>query len=128
MNVLLVTAHPEARSLNGALRDVAIAELEQAGHEVRLSDLYALNWAPAVDRADFPALEAGIRLQPAAASQLGFAGGTLGAAALTLGLLLAGSLFAYRYSFPGSPFSVRYGSDSCTSCFTCWRSKWRPCC
>ena len=31
MRVLLVYAHPEPRSLNGALRDVAIKELEAEG-------------------------------------------------------------------------------------------------
>ena len=41
MNVLLVFAHPERHSLNGALRDVAVAELQVQGHEVRVSDLYA---------------------------------------------------------------------------------------
>lgn len=54
MKVLLVFAHPERRSLNGALRDVAVAELEAQGHEVRVSDLYAEGWKSEVDRADFP--------------------------------------------------------------------------
>ncbi|TIQ54387.1 MAG: NAD(P)H-dependent oxidoreductase, partial [Mesorhizobium sp.] len=44
MKVLLVFAHPEPRSLNGALRDVAIRELEAQGHEVLISDLYADGW------------------------------------------------------------------------------------
>ena len=56
MEVLLVFAHPEPRSLNGALRDVAIKELEAHGHEVRVSDLYADGWKSEVDRADFPSL------------------------------------------------------------------------
>ncbi len=54
MKVLLVFAHPERHSLNGALRDVAVAELEAQGHEVRVSDLYAEGWKASVDRADFP--------------------------------------------------------------------------
>ena len=41
MNILLVFAHPEPRSLNGALREVALHELKAQGHEVRLTDLYA---------------------------------------------------------------------------------------
>ncbi|MFX7784470.1 NAD(P)H-dependent oxidoreductase, partial [Acinetobacter baumannii] len=73
MKVLLVFAHPEPRSLNGALRDVAIKELEAQGHEVRVSDLYAENWTSAVDRADFPALAPDARLKPAAASGEAFA-------------------------------------------------------
>ena len=32
MNVLIVYAHPEPRSLNGALKDFAVARLEAAGH------------------------------------------------------------------------------------------------
>jgi NAD(P)H dehydrogenase (quinone) len=41
MNVLLVYAHPEPRSYNGAMRDVAVETLEGAGHRVTVSDLYA---------------------------------------------------------------------------------------
>ena len=77
MNVLLVFAHPEPRSLNGALRDVAVAELERLGHSVCVSDLYAQGWEPAVGRADFPALPPGERLRPAAASGAAFAAGRL---------------------------------------------------
>ncbi|MGV6876199.1 NAD(P)H-dependent oxidoreductase [Pseudochelatococcus sp. B33] len=43
MNVLIVFAHPEPRSLNAALRDVAIAELKARVHEVQVSDLYPIN-------------------------------------------------------------------------------------
>jgi NAD(P)H dehydrogenase (quinone) len=32
MKVLLVFAHPEHQSLNGALRDVAVGELKAQGH------------------------------------------------------------------------------------------------
>lgn len=73
MKVLVVFAHPEARSLNGALRDVAIEELEVQGHEVRVSDLYANHWKSEVDRADFPALAPDARLKPATASGEAFA-------------------------------------------------------
>ena len=77
MKVLLVFAHPESRSLNGALRDVALEELEAQGHEVRLSDLYADRWKSAVDRADFPSLASEARFVPVAASKCAFEGGTL---------------------------------------------------
>ena len=73
MKVLFVFAHPEPRSLNGALRDVAIRELEAQGNEVRMSDLYAGRWKSQVDRADFPALAADARLKPASASEEAFA-------------------------------------------------------
>lgn len=77
MNVLIVFAHPDPRSLNGALRDVAVAELEALGHTVRVSDLTAMRWKSELDHADFPALAPGARLRPALASGEAFAGGTL---------------------------------------------------
>lgn len=77
MKVLLVFAHPEPRSLSGALRDVAIRELEAQGHEVRVSDLYADGWKSEIDRADFPSLEPDARLIPVAASKKGFEANTL---------------------------------------------------
>lgn len=77
MKVLLVFAHPETRSLGGALRNVAIQELKAQGHEVRVSDLYAEGWKSEIDRADFPALAPDARLKPAAASRDGFKAGTL---------------------------------------------------
>jgi NAD(P)H dehydrogenase (quinone) len=43
MQVLLVYAHPEPRSYNAALRDVAVTTLAAAGHSVAVSDLYALS-------------------------------------------------------------------------------------
>jgi NAD(P)H dehydrogenase (quinone) len=39
MNVLLVYAHPEPRSLNGALKNFAVQRLQAAGHSVQVSDL-----------------------------------------------------------------------------------------
>ncbi|WP_322032093.1 NAD(P)H-dependent oxidoreductase [Paraburkholderia sp. J76] len=52
MNILLVYAHPEPKSLNGALRDFTIQHLEAAGHAVQVSDLYAMNWKAALDAQD----------------------------------------------------------------------------
>ena len=72
MKILLVFAHPEPRSLNGALRDVAIQELRAQGHEVRVSDLYAERWKSEVARADFPLLAPDARLIPVAASKNAF--------------------------------------------------------
>jgi NAD(P)H dehydrogenase (quinone) len=77
MKVLIVFAHPEPRSLNGALRDIAIQELKAQGHEVRVSDLYAERWKSEVDRADFPLLPSEERLKPVAASRDGFTTNTL---------------------------------------------------
>ena len=73
MKVLLVFAHPEPRSLNGALRDVAVKELEAQGHEVLVSDLYADGWNSELARGDFPSLAPGTRFKPAKASGEAFA-------------------------------------------------------
>lgn len=77
MNILIVFAHPEPQSLNASLRDVAVAELQQRSHTVRVSDLYAMDWKSQVDRADFPALDAAKRFVPGAASRDAFDNGTL---------------------------------------------------
>ncbi|CAN7260436.1 NAD(P)H-dependent oxidoreductase [Bosea sp. LjRoot237] len=77
MKVLLVFAHPERRSLNGALRDVAVAELEAQGHEVRITDLYAEGWKAHVDRADFPNWPQEKELRVGAASKTSFEAGNL---------------------------------------------------
>lgn len=53
MKILIVYAHPEPRSLNGKMRDVALTTLRAAGHEVRVSDLYAMNFKAVADRDDF---------------------------------------------------------------------------
>ncbi|MBV2365738.1 NAD(P)H-dependent oxidoreductase [Streptomonospora nanhaiensis] len=54
MKILWVFAHPERRSLNGSLMAAGLAELAERGHDVRVSDLYAMGWKPVVDAADFP--------------------------------------------------------------------------
>ena len=77
MNVLIVFAHPDPRSLNASLRDVAVEELEAEGHSVEVSDLYAMGWKAEVDRADFPSLDPDARLKVAAASGDAFAANAL---------------------------------------------------
>jgi NAD(P)H dehydrogenase (quinone) len=52
--ILVVSAHPEPRSLTGALTSFAIEHLRAAGHEVRVSDLYAMKWKSTVDADDVP--------------------------------------------------------------------------
>lgn len=77
MRVLLVFAHPEPRSLTGALRDVAVSALKSRGNEVLVSDLYAQGWKSQVDRADFPLLPLDQRLNVPAASGAAFAADAL---------------------------------------------------
>lgn len=79
MRVLIVLAHPEPQSLNAALRHVAVEELESQGHEVQVSDLYAMDWKSHIDRADFPALaeDTTTPLRVAVASYLGYNSGQL---------------------------------------------------
>ncbi|MER5966929.1 NAD(P)H-dependent oxidoreductase [Streptomyces sp. NPDC002057] len=53
MQVLWLTAHPEPRSLNGSLHHEGLRFLQEQGHEVRTSDLYAMGWNPVVTAEDF---------------------------------------------------------------------------
>ena len=53
MNVLIVYAHPEPRSFNGAMKDAAVEVLRGAGHAVTISDLYAMGFDPVVGADDF---------------------------------------------------------------------------
>jgi len=53
MNVLIVYAHPEPQSMNGAMVHTAIAALEAAGHRVKTSDLYSMQFNPVSDRSNF---------------------------------------------------------------------------
>ncbi|KAF6816944.1 hypothetical protein CSOJ01_02641 [Colletotrichum sojae] len=77
MKVFIVFAHPEPQSLNGALLRAAVDELESQGHEVRVSDLYAMKWKSQVDRADFPHLDTSDRFKVARASAEATASNTL---------------------------------------------------
>jgi NAD(P)H dehydrogenase (quinone) len=53
VNVLIVYAHPEPRSFNGAMKDLAVETLRAEGHEVVVSDLYAMNFNPVTSANDF---------------------------------------------------------------------------
>lgn len=56
MNALIVYAHPEPKSFNGALKDLAVRVLTEQGHQVQVSDLYAMNFKAVADRGDFAEL------------------------------------------------------------------------
>ena len=53
MNVLIVFAHPEPKSFNGALKDKAVNALKEAGHNVKVSDLYQMKWKADLGQSDF---------------------------------------------------------------------------
>ncbi|MDQ3737557.1 MAG: NAD(P)H-dependent oxidoreductase [Actinomycetota bacterium] len=48
MNVLVVYCHPDPGSFIAAARTVVVESLQRAGHEVRLDDLYADGFQPAL--------------------------------------------------------------------------------
>jgi NAD(P)H dehydrogenase (quinone) len=68
MKVFIVYAHPEPKSLNAALLKFSVETLEEAGHQVQVSDLYAMKWKAVADRDDFPWMDADERLVYANAS------------------------------------------------------------
>lgn len=53
MKILIVLAHPELQSMNGALFSQAKTTLEAAGHQVKVSDLYRMAFNPVSDRNNF---------------------------------------------------------------------------
>jgi len=57
MNVLLLLAHPERRSFNGAMFDIAADTLRAAGHEVATSDLYRMGFDPVSSRRNFVSIK-----------------------------------------------------------------------
>jgi NAD(P)H dehydrogenase (quinone) len=57
MKILILLAHPETQSMNGAMFRTAIQALEAAGHEVKTSDLYAMRFNPVSDSQNFTRLQ-----------------------------------------------------------------------
>ena len=55
MNVFVVSAHPEPKSFNTAMRDQTVEVLRADGHEVVVSDLYEMDFNPIASAADFGA-------------------------------------------------------------------------
>ena len=53
MRVFIVHAHPEPQSFNGAMTREATHALRAAGHDVAISDLYAMGFNPVSDRRNF---------------------------------------------------------------------------
>lgn len=57
MRVLIVHAHPEPKSFNGALTTAAAGSLREAGHEVLISDLYQSGFNPVSGRHNFTSVK-----------------------------------------------------------------------
>jgi NAD(P)H dehydrogenase (quinone) len=53
VNILIVYAHPEPKSFNGTMKDLAVETLRSARHEVVVSDLYAMRFHAVVGPDDF---------------------------------------------------------------------------
>jgi NAD(P)H dehydrogenase (quinone) len=75
MNVLIVYAHPEPKSLNGSLKDFTVHHLERAGHTVQVSDLYAMNWKASLDANDSNERHSSERFFPSRESKHAFENG-----------------------------------------------------
>jgi len=76
MKYLIIYAHPEPTSLSGYLKDRGMAALQAAGHEVRVSDLYAMKWKAIADGDDFSERDAAAPLNYERASKEAYAQGT----------------------------------------------------
>jgi len=76
MNVLIVHAHPGTESLNASLRDFTVERLRADGHAVQVSDLYAMDWKPALDGDDFLERDPARPLALMADSERAFRAGT----------------------------------------------------
>ena len=53
MKVFIVSAHPEPKSFNTALRGLSVRVLKDLGHDLRVSDLYDMAFNPVASAADF---------------------------------------------------------------------------
>jgi NAD(P)H dehydrogenase (quinone) len=104
-NVLIVFAHPEPKSLNGALKDTAVERLTANGHNVVLSDLYAMNFKAAADGADFSTRKTTERLNYMEESRNAYENGTQ-AADITAEQVKLKNADAVIFQFPMWWFSM----------------------
>ena len=63
MRTFIVHAHHEPTSFNAAMTGTAVHALRAAGHAVRVSDLYAMNFDPVSDRRNFLTVRDPLRLK-----------------------------------------------------------------
>jgi len=77
LKVFIVSAHPEPKSLNTALRDLSVRVLEDLGHVVRISDLYGMDFNPVASADDFTERQDPDYLVYALEQRHGYENGTL---------------------------------------------------
>ncbi len=53
MKILIVFAHPEHKSFNGAMLETTIETLKNLGHDLKIADLYRMNFNTSWDRKNF---------------------------------------------------------------------------
>ena len=63
MRVFIVHAHHEPTSFNAALTEAGAVALRRAGHDVVVSDLYAMRFDPVSDRRNFRTIADASRLK-----------------------------------------------------------------
>ena len=49
MNIFIVYCHPEPKSLNGTLKNLAVKILKENGHQIKISDLYGMKFKATLD-------------------------------------------------------------------------------
>jgi NAD(P)H dehydrogenase (quinone) len=54
---LVILAHPERHSFNGAMADAAVETLREQGYDVAFSDLYRMGFDPVSDRRNFATMK-----------------------------------------------------------------------
>ncbi|KJS11404.1 MAG: NAD(P)H dehydrogenase [Peptococcaceae bacterium BRH_c8a] len=69
MKTLVLFTHPNPKSFNAAILGALKEELGQQGAEVRVKDLYAMNWNPVLSADDFQQMLAGQMPQDVAKEQ-----------------------------------------------------------
>ncbi|RQW64366.1 NAD(P)H-dependent oxidoreductase [Vibrio viridaestus] len=76
MNVLVVYAHPEPTSLNGAIKLEIVKHLQSLRHDVKVSDLYAMNWKAVLNEQDRTDKDPSTPFHPSEDSREAFVNGT----------------------------------------------------
>lgn len=57
MKILIVMAHPEPKSFNGAMLQKTVETFKKLGHEVKVSDLYQMNFNPVSGKKNFKQIQ-----------------------------------------------------------------------